>query len=171
MAGLATLASTPASATTYLFTLSGSTQASFTLPNAPTPNDFDPGISFRIDNVVGTVDGTPDDQISLTFYNGTNEFGGLEIASFNFYSFIGEEQQAPLSPFQQLYTGTEAAPTFLPGTYQLLDFTDVPNSNRYTLTIAAVPEPATWGMMIMGFGVIGVTLRYRRSAASSPVKA
>lgn len=28
----------------------------------------------------------------------------------------------------------------------------------------AVPEPATWGMMIMGFGLAGATMRRRRSA-------
>ena len=28
--------------------------------------------------------------------------------------------------------------------------------------IAAVPEPATWGMMLLGFGVMGVSLRRRR---------
>ncbi len=29
-------------------------------------------------------------------------------------------------------------------------------------TIAAVPEPGTWAMMIVGFGMVGGTLRYRR---------
>ena len=28
--------------------------------------------------------------------------------------------------------------------------------------VSAVPEPATWGMMIFGFGIAGVTLRVRR---------
>lgn len=28
--------------------------------------------------------------------------------------------------------------------------------------VAAVPEPATWAMMILGFGLVGATLRYRR---------
>lgn len=31
-----------------------------------------------------------------------------------------------------------------------------------TLTLAAVPEPATWGLMILGFGGAGVVLRSRR---------
>ena len=31
---------------------------------------------------------------------------------------------------------------------------------------AAVPEPATWAMMILGFGLIGVTARRRRSVES-----
>ncbi len=31
----------------------------------------------------------------------------------------------------------------------------------------AVPEPATWGMMIMGFGMAGATLRRRRTAVAA----
>ena len=30
--------------------------------------------------------------------------------------------------------------------------------------VAAVPEPATWGMMILGFGLAGATMRRRRTA-------
>ena len=32
--------------------------------------------------------------------------------------------------------------------------------------VSAVPEPATWGMMIFGFGIAGVTLRVRRREAA-----
>jgi hypothetical protein len=45
------------------------------------------------------------------------------------------------------------------------------NNVRATFALAAplaggaVPEPATWGMMIMGFGLAGATMRRRRSAA------
>ena len=35
-----------------------------------------------------------------------------------------------------------------------------------TAVAAAVPEPATWAMMIGGFGAIGGTLRYRRRKVS-----
>lgn len=31
-----------------------------------------------------------------------------------------------------------------------------------TITIAAVPEPATWSMMIIGFGAVGFSLRRKR---------
>lgn len=30
------------------------------------------------------------------------------------------------------------------------------------LTVTAVPEPTTWAMMLVGFGMIGATARYRR---------
>jgi hypothetical protein len=41
-------------------------------------------------------------------------------------------------------------------------------SSRYSFAItstSAVPEPATWAMMIGGFGIIGVALRSRRKAS------
>jgi hypothetical protein len=31
-----------------------------------------------------------------------------------------------------------------------------------SLTVAAVPEPATWGMMLLGFGLVGAVARRRR---------
>lgn len=38
------------------------------------------------------------------------------------------------------------------------------NSGGISLSIAAVPEPATWAMMIIGFGTIGFAARRRRTA-------
>ena len=35
--------------------------------------------------------------------------------------------------------------------------------------VAAVPEPATWGMMLLGFGVVGSALRRRKSQAAYAV--
>jgi hypothetical protein len=35
------------------------------------------------------------------------------------------------------------------------------NSGTQTVSIAAVPEPATWAMMLAGFGLIGFALRRR----------
>ena len=37
--------------------------------------------------------------------------------------------------------------------------------------IAAVPEPATWGMMLLGFGVMGVSLRRRRRSTPALAQA
>ena len=35
-------------------------------------------------------------------------------------------------------------------------------SGNVTITNAAVPEPATWALMILGFGAVGMVLRRRR---------
>ena len=36
----------------------------------------------------------------------------------------------------------------------------------FTLADSAVPEPATWAMMIGGFGLAGATLRRRKALAA-----
>lgn len=38
--------------------------------------------------------------------------------------------------------------------------------NFDNVTLAAVPEPATWGLMILGFGVVGGSMRYRKRSTS-----
>ena len=49
-------------------------------------------------------------------------------------------------------------PTITPGTYALTEYL---GSGTYTLTIAApaVPEPASWAMMIGGFAIAGAAMR------------
>ena len=45
-----------------------------------------------------------------------------------------------------------------------------PGSTSYvsaTSSIAAVPEPATWGMMLLGFGALGAAMRRRRAPVLS----
>lgn len=45
-----------------------------------------------------------------------------------------------------------------------------PGSSSYVTaksSIAAVPEPATWGMMLIGFGGLGAVMRRRRTAVLS----
>ena len=43
------------------------------------------------------------------------------------------------------------------------------SSTSFAVLEAAVPEPATWAMMLLGFGAIGFQLRRRRSAAALQV--
>jgi len=40
------------------------------------------------------------------------------------------------------------------------------NASRVTVTQGAVPEPASWALMIAGFGMVGATLRSRRTTAA-----
>jgi len=45
------------------------------------------------------------------------------------------------------------------------DFTDESASFREVQVFGAVPEPASWAMLIAGFGLVGATQRRRRSVA------
>jgi hypothetical protein len=40
-----------------------------------------------------------------------------------------------------------------------------PALDNVSITSGAVPEPATWALMIVGFGAVGATLRSRRRQA------
>ena len=54
------------------------------------------------------------------------------------------------------------------GTFSSISFTDTSeNWHGFTVGIGSsvVPEPASWAMLIAGFGLVGATLRRRRMAA------
>jgi hypothetical protein len=53
------------------------------------------------------------------------------------------------------------------GSFTSLSFTDTSeNWHGFTVGIAGVPEPATWALMIAGFGLVGVAARRRRPVAA-----
>ena len=81
-------------------------------------------------------DGVNEYDLSLGFDDGTNEFWSLPT------------------------TGLAA------GQYGLYIFGDNNDTGTLggTVTIRAVPEPATWAMMLLGFGAIGWQLRRRRNS-------
>jgi hypothetical protein len=67
-----------------------------------------------------------------------------------------------LSSFGALF-GANAGPNFITG----LDFGTVTvNLPTVTFATGAVPEPATWMTLILGFGLLGGTLRRRRTVAA-----
>ncbi|QXQ08184.1 PEPxxWA-CTERM sorting domain-containing protein [Sphingosinicellaceae bacterium] len=143
-----------ASAAVYSFDLSGSRNASFQLDTADATSSF---FQTNFANVTGTFDGTTQ-TASLINFSATSFIADLNIVwtTLGFTQFSGPA----------LYTGTNDNPMFTPGTYQLTSIV----SGSSTLTIAAVsdggagstvPEPASWALMIVGFGLTGVTLRRR----------
>lgn len=154
LAATAALAlATPAAAVTLNFDITGDYTASFQLNSSPTPDFVADGYSFSVTHVAGfpnTVSGFAD----VTFFQG--QFAGLLVSEINngFADYLFDASGP------QLYSGTEAAPTFVPGTYQL-DGLYTPG--LFTLTISAAPEPSTWGMAIIGFGIAGASLRRRRA--------
>ena len=69
--------------------------------------------------------------------------------------------------------GVAAACVFATPAFALVTFSDTSggvssSSTQPTTPVSAVPEPATWAMMLIGFGGIGLALR-RKHALSTPV--
>jgi PEP-CTERM motif len=140
----------------------------WTLPASPTiaPGNVDLGgfFGFTIPGVSFSENGVSQSGV-FDFFN-SNSGGGFDLgaapvcAGTAIATCILDETGA------QLYTGTESAPTFVPGTYFLTGFSDSLNSGGTgTLTIAAgangdlftytftpVPEPAS--LLLVGAGAL-----------------
>ena len=154
------LSASPASAAPLLFTFtgnsfSGAQSASFTLDSNPTPDQINdqPVFGFGqifFNNVSGTFNGQAGTASLISFGTGIASQFQIVGTSLGFAQFAGDT----------VFTGSFSNPVFSPGTYKFGGF------SSGTLTIsaiaAAVPEPATWAMMIAGFGMVGGALRHRR---------
>jgi|GEM_PF-4429048 len=123
--------------------------SSWTMSSTPAPLSFSPGVetTIGVDHGVETVVGVATPIAAVQFYS-TAVIGGFFIGSG-----VGDYGLGAL------YSGSEAHPTFLVGTYHgvtggTLTVTDAPT---------AVPEPFTWYLMMIGFSALGLVLRVRRS--------
>lgn len=125
----------------------------FFFDSMPQPTIFNPGISFSLSGSAFYSAGVFGDYRADGQFNFLNasQFGGLDTP---LNSYTGE----------MLYTGDEASPTFRLGSFGLSDGASI----RITVDGIAppptgdVPEPASWAMMIAGFGMVGAGLRTRR---------
>lgn len=146
-------ASTTAQAAPYTFVLSGTQTFKFVLDSSPIPTTYATGAYFLISGLPGTIDNVAD-----TFAIG---FGGIDASPANFQLTNSTLTAQVFTTGAILFTGTEAAPTFKLGTFNLVSA--IPGVPDYTLTISAVPEPASWAMLVAGFGALGMAARRRSS--------
>ena len=148
---IALLASSSAYASTVLFNITGPNVISFTAEQSPIP-DFVASNYFNLNAHPVTINGNA--SITGLSFDTT---GGLNVENF---TSVG------ITPY---YSGGTQTPTFLTGSYSLLGryTSDLGvSSGTYNLTIsqvAAVPEPASWAMLIFGFGAAGVAIRRTRA--------
>ena len=110
---------------------------------------------------------------SATYFSTNSTTGGEEWAVFG-SNTAGVHGSSPL------LTGTSETSHLLPGlgSYKYYDFVEsnftAGQGNNFLihqLTTAGVPEPASWAMMLIGFGGLGATLRSRRRHAGATAQA
>ena len=141
------------------------------------PGFFGRSTQLRTDGAYSVYYATPDSAI-LTFTSAITAFGidviGLgDVGATNFFVDIGT---GPLA-LQQNYSAAGGTVTFA-GVTSNTAFTTVTFTGsqvndgiffdrlRYVTAAATpvVPEPATWAMMIAGFGLAGAAMRRRRTS-------
>ena len=149
-------AASGAQAGELLFSITGVDTASFTLDSAPTPDGFFAPTAPYFDNVPGALDGSLFVFPVVTFYGPAND-GGVTGATQP-----GADGTVYFDTFgPTIFSGSATAPNFAPGVFGLDNIAGVPTD---ALTISAVPEPATWAMMLAGFGALVFMMRMRRKS-------
>lgn len=153
------VAAAPANAATLLFTLTGSKNATFQLDSNPIPTTAIPsappfflGNQISFANVPGTFGGVTSPAPSIGFGTGLAAAFQISGTALGFTQFTGPA----------IFTGTANAPVFSVGTFQLNSLVSGASTLTITQVAAAVPEPETWLMMLLGFGLIGASMRYGR---------
>ena len=151
-----------ARAANLLFVLEGSRNASFQLGAMPTPSSFT-SLQTNFNNVAGTYNGVVGVASLINF--GRSD-GVFSPASLNIL--------APGLGFTQLsgdvlFSGSTAHPVFTPGVYQISNpfFGGAATLTISQLAASAVPEPQSWGLMIAGFGMVGLAARRRRRTGAA----
>lgn len=108
---------------------------------------------------------TPD---GFNLANGTLSTSATATSNIDFTSALLNGTAFSLTPTGMFEFGTLANTALVAGANNVLTVSGNNLGNGAfagTLTFAqvsAVPEPATWGMMLLGFGAVGFSLRRRR---------
>ena len=103
--------------------------------------------------------GSPDTYNLLTLVSDRGAYT-FDVASLGFGVRNGDQDFSQYVQFN----------TTMGETIRSVTFTNVPavdafETANFNVTAAAVPEPATWAMMLVGFGMTGAAMRYRRRSA------
>lgn len=134
---------------------------------------FVPGAAdiFRIDPVTGTqtVFATGFTNITDIAWGGDGSLYVLQYADNGILSgSAGSIQKLNADGSHQLLYGGLDTPTGLEigtdGAFYVSTFSPVPGAGQVMRIAEVVPEPATWAMLILGFGLVGGAMRRRPAA-------
>jgi hypothetical protein len=168
------------------FTLSGS-DANLPFGTATDESKFvtttNNGIIFDRVGDTDLVDGRGDNEFILFSFSQAVSFNSINFdlgsGSFQFFRDVAPAFDGGLGAIDVF-----GAPTAIPGGLQIFNFGSTVSGVSNTFGIAAiadtdafairninvtaaVPEPATWLLMILGFGLVGLTLQRRRRLANA----
>jgi len=99
--------------------------------------------------------GSPDTYNRFSLRTNLNNTYNFDVASLNFAVRDGNQNFS-----QYVQFAASAGETITSAT-----FTNLPAADAFEVanfSISPVPEPATWALMLVGFGMVGATARYRR---------
>lgn len=139
-----------AQAGTLLFSYSDTAGVSFTYEQSSTPTPATYSAGFANSVPVFDFKG------SIGPYSDINYFTAFASGGFSTPDGLVD------GGGPQIFSGTVSNPVFAPGTFAI---DEVFVQQTGTLTITAVPEPASWALMLVGLGSLGATLRTRRRIA------
>ena len=148
----------PADAATLLVSATnGGSTIEFTIDDTPAP-DTSTGdyVGFYQS---ATLNGTNQSGVLQFWTNPGSYNGGFTFSSYDSVDFF-YTGSGPV-----LFSGPTSGPTILAGAYTF-------SLGRASISPAgAVPEPGTWGIMLLGFAGIGIALRKNRRRTFSLTKA
>lgn len=159
------VSATPAVAVPLLFnftgqSITGPVTASFQLDSNPIPDRINDQSTFGFgqiffNNIPGIFNGNSGIAPTISFGTGLASQFQISGTSAGFAQFGG----------QTVFTGPFSNPVFSPGTFTFSGFSS--GTLIVSAIAAGVPEPATWAMMLTGFGMVGFGMRRRRKRAVS----
>jgi hypothetical protein len=156
---ISSLATVGAKADTVQFTVVDEVNTvTFDVPESPVAMDISPTI-FALKDITVVLNGrifSRDDTIEFAPATGNTEF--LADTSDSIFS----DNLGNIEHTGAFFTGATSDPTFVPGTYGTTG-----DSLTITDISAAVPEPSTWAMMILGFCGLGFMAHRRKQNGAS----
>lgn len=164
----AAVAGSPASAQVYTFDYSGTLQGTILgvgdigtqhIDVTGTTDSTDLTNPLAVSNVSVSGLGTTESQGSGTLFS--------TGSTLNLSTGVGNLLFGNIDFGTLLSTGSSSA-NILSGADNSINFTATGGSGTLSLT-AAVPEPATWAMMLVGFGAVGFSMRRKRTPAAAAI--